>query len=549
MLILKFTTKKNRISKRDKNKIIASILTLSILASGTFAWQSFSQLATNEIIEKVDTPGARLHDYFNGSDKNVFIENYASGEYAPDVYARIRLAEYFEYGKNAGSTDANVSGITIVRGDIAVADTPILSDVDTWDIYDFASKAVEEDESIRTYRGLELGGEIYYMPTFNQDNTDLNSEVKGSYRDELGEVKEIPYDDYKSYNENDQETGFIITASEIASSESSHTAKLTEHAEVMSMADWLDMDEEQQIGDYWVFDTTGWAYYAKAIEAETATGLLLDGITQFCNPSEEWYYAIDVKAQLATYGDWGNPLAEQDGTDDIGMYKDLTDEAMSLLSKVSGSDVIVQQEPEDPEEPEIVEESHLVEITGYTKEEIIEMVGTDDTLEIDGLEYFALETDIVETYTMAGEPQGEKEAVLLWMAEPLNNITYTYTLLGNSTWSGSNLRTVLESVADNNNTLDELTLRVETTVESYTGANTATYDRLYPLSYEEFEESYQLTGTSRAITSDDIATYTWLRSPFMSTNIIVLHNTNGSVNNFIESHYIGTVRPVFWAEL
>lgn len=544
MLILKYTTKGKR--KQDKKKILASVIALSLLSVGTFAWQSFSQEATNEVIEKVDTPGARTHDYFDGTDKNVFVENYATGDYAPDVYARIRLSEYFEYGKGAGNSDADTSNIKVVRGDIKIADTPLFSDVDTWDVYKLGSVADASNESIRTFRDLELGGEIYYMPTFNQDNTSQEAEVKGNYRDEFGEVKEVPYDDYKNYEENDQDSGYVATAAETASTETNHTAKSTENAKIIAMSDWLDLNEEEQIGEYWVFDTTGWAYYAKPIVGATASGLLLDGITQVSNPKSEWYYAIDVKVQLATLGDWGDQQSTEGDTDNIGMYEDLTDDAMELLTKVSAMDGLVKPETSQPEEPE---ESNLLELIGMSKEELTELVGTDDTLQISDKEYFVLAIDTIDTYSVSGESEGESEAALLWMAEPLNDVVYTYTLLGNSTWSESNIRTVLESVVTNDTVLDSLSLRVDTTVEPYNGVAVDTYDRLYPLSYEEINETYELANSQRAITSADVATYSWLRSPFMETNVIMLHNTNGSVNNFVEAKYIATIRPALWAEL
>ena len=42
----------------------------------------------------------------------------------------------------------------------------------------------------------------------------------------------------------------------------------------------------QVTGDFWVWDDDGWAYWANAIQPDTATGLLLDGIELINPPSD-----------------------------------------------------------------------------------------------------------------------------------------------------------------------------------------------------------------------------------------------------------------------
>ena len=56
---------------------------------------------------------------------------------------------------------------------------------------------------------------------------------------------------------------------------------------------------------YWVYDTDGWAYWAQAIEPDTSTGLLLNGLNQLSMPDDDWHYAINVVGQFASLGDWG----------------------------------------------------------------------------------------------------------------------------------------------------------------------------------------------------------------------------------------------------
>ena len=63
----------------SKKKIAASVgavgLAAVIALGGTFAWQSISQQALNETMATIN-PGGRLHDDFNGSNKDVYVENF-----------------------------------------------------------------------------------------------------------------------------------------------------------------------------------------------------------------------------------------------------------------------------------------------------------------------------------------------------------------------------------------------------------------------------------------------------------------------------------------
>ena len=64
-----------------KRKVISAVaavaVSAAILLTGTFAWQSVSQTALNEKTGTVN-PGARLHDDFDGTNKDVYVENFMS---------------------------------------------------------------------------------------------------------------------------------------------------------------------------------------------------------------------------------------------------------------------------------------------------------------------------------------------------------------------------------------------------------------------------------------------------------------------------------------
>lgn len=324
-------------TKQLKNKkFLATALAVTVLVSGTYAWQAFSQEVTNEKITGVGLPGGRLHDYFDGTDKDVFIENYTTAAEGENVYARIRIDEYFESGANAGTADAK--NPTILRGDLAQSaeTTPTLNNKDSWDTYIHrADGDITPDSEIREYRDLELGGSSVYMPTFNQNIDDLEPDFNGTFRDEYNEIKEEPYDDFEKYTVGgtpSTATDKVVTVDGTASTATTHTAKETKTADITTMAEWLD--DGAPISDTWVFDVDGWAYYAAPIAPETATGLLIDGITVIDSPSQQWYYAVNVTAQIATAGDWG---AEDDDDTASSMYaSNMTDEGVYLLNRVSG---------------------------------------------------------------------------------------------------------------------------------------------------------------------------------------------------------------------
>ena len=110
----------------NKKKIAASIGAVGMAAvialGGTFAWQSINQQALNEAMDTVN-PGGRLHDDFNGRNKDVYVENFTEDGTA--IFARVRLDEYMEIGQGAGSEgDDN-------QADPVVADTD-LTDKTTW---------------------------------------------------------------------------------------------------------------------------------------------------------------------------------------------------------------------------------------------------------------------------------------------------------------------------------------------------------------------------------------------------------------------------------
>ena len=78
----------------------------------------------------------------------------------------------------------------------------------------------------------------------------------------------------------------------------SQTAKETLDATIMTMAEWNAAN--QPVGDIWVLDTDGWAYWASPLEAGKATGLLVNEM-KYTNPAVgTMYYAVYADADFAT---------------------------------------------------------------------------------------------------------------------------------------------------------------------------------------------------------------------------------------------------------
>lgn len=336
------------LSKSQRKKLIASVaagtLAVTVMLSGTFAWQSINQEAKNEMQGSGINPGGRLHDDFNGSNKDVYVENFTDpNDHGVPIFARVRLDEYMELGEGAGEkndTDGSNKAVSLVPG----AD---IDNVNSWtthipDTNDTSTcPAPQTGDKFHDYWTWKMGGQTVYMPTFNKNKDSLDADINGTFAGAHG----IPYDDYVTYQVGDQVTGNAVydidadTVDEVAPVEDvdidtiseTHTAAQTKNATVITMQQWVDGG--CQLGDFWVYDTDGWAYWANPIMPGETTGLLLDSVNQASEPTEDWYYAINVVAQFATAGDWGQE--DNSGFYDAAKGAPPTDNALFLLNKAA----------------------------------------------------------------------------------------------------------------------------------------------------------------------------------------------------------------------
>lgn len=330
-----------------KKKIAASVGAVSLAAvialGGTFAWQSISQQALNEAMATIN-PGGRLHDDFNGRNKDVYVENFTEDGTA--IFARVRLDEYMEIGQGAGSDEDN-QAVSVIGG-------AELGDKSTWTTR-LPSGSTLVDGDGNAYWTWNMGGQTTYMPTFNMNKDSLQADINGTY-DGTSDLDDIHYDDYVDYSlpenasktddeiydadTNDAEEEQPIEGTNITTVESQeHTAALTDTATVITMDEWLLLEGDARIGNFWVWDDDGWAYWAQPIESGETTGLLLDEIIHTNPPSDSWYYGINVVGQFVTADDIGflNNTGFYDTSD--GKSTAPTANAELLLETITGTNI------------------------------------------------------------------------------------------------------------------------------------------------------------------------------------------------------------------
>lgn len=286
---------------------------MALLLTGTFAWQSISQTAKNEVMGDVN-PGGRLHDDFDGTNKDVYVENFmAENEGGVPLLVRIRLFEYMEIGPDAGKEAAAIpSGGS--KDATPVVTGAKLEDVTTWHLHKLEANGNADEETFHAYWKWTYGGQTTYMPTFNKNKDSLTADINGTY-DGNNPGDAIHFDDYKIWNVGEKTTASATYDADNNSvdenpgtenvnytlKEEEHTATVTINGSVISMDQWKT--NGSKLGDFWVYDEDGWAYWANPLYPGTATGLLLDEIKLSKKPSQRWYYGIYVDSQMVTADD------------------------------------------------------------------------------------------------------------------------------------------------------------------------------------------------------------------------------------------------------
>jgi hypothetical protein len=291
--------------------ITAGILIVAFIIAGTLAWTSFSQNAINDMPFD-GAPGGRLHDDYDGENKDVYVENFG----ADPILARVRLDEYMELGIGAG-----IFNDTTANQAVPFTSSAAIDDSTTWRphipiVGDPTTCNHEAENKYHDYFEWTMGGSKTYMPTFQKDSASKVTDISGIAADPKNGGTNLTGSDgtHNYWTVGDTYTANADSGKGNIVSET-HTAKDTLNATVVTMAQWVA--NGRPLGPFWVYDTDGWAYWAQAIEPETSTGLLLDSLKLIGVPNEDWYYSINVVAQFSTIGDWNDGT---NGEDKSGFY-------------------------------------------------------------------------------------------------------------------------------------------------------------------------------------------------------------------------------------
>ena len=271
-------------SRKRKIYALATVFALSTLViAGTFAWTNFSAQIVN-VFSGLGSgnggtdpigPGGTLHNDHSEGDENrqVYIENWGS----EPLFVRIRLDEYMEMGLGAGYKSESINqetGESIPHpGNLAesVVSGASIDVVDSWTTHVPNESTPHECDTIfHDYWQWEMGGQKFFFPASESDREDPS---------------------------------FVATNSPANLTEESVNvdgiyAVQTRSSEVLTMAQWLE--QGGLIGDYWVIDTDGWAYWAAPLSPGDTTGLLLNRVIQTTQPQYDYFYGINVVAQMAT---------------------------------------------------------------------------------------------------------------------------------------------------------------------------------------------------------------------------------------------------------
>ena len=330
--------------KKTVSAVVAVALAAAILLGGTFAWQSISQEALNEVYGFVN-PGGRLHDDFheitydeNGDvakdpatgkayetrhfDKNVYVENFTTMlEDGVQIFARVRLDEYMEIGAGAGTTGEGNKSKSIDPTN----PNATFENMDEWR----TRLPSDTDNPFQKYWTWDMAGEadggltdgVYYMPTFNKNKDSLEADVNGTFggTDKNNATPEDAFGDYVDYTPNagneEAKKGYEVYDADNDEGDELKTnpnvnindvieggaayldSKWSTWATYVAVSDQkIDHHSKQTLkskvitmetwlknpvkGDFWVWDEDGWAYWANPINPDSATGIFLDGIAR-----------------------------------------------------------------------------------------------------------------------------------------------------------------------------------------------------------------------------------------------------------------------------
>lgn len=311
--------------KRKFSAVITLIIAVAVMLTSTYAWSSISQSATNYIYG--GDSGGRVHDDFDGENKDVFAENYGT----TPLFVRIMLTEFMSIGGVPFEPGSTFEDRDTWTPHIPVTSSNPLNDDPSFNVN------VEGGRQFRDYVTWTMGGHKIFMPTFNHDNTCLRTNTTGIGMDDIDGGPNAYGDgshgmwQVGDYHEDylTRATGAPIWRRHYARStlQPTTTAMLegtpvmpNANNGVITMAQWELAG--RPTGAFWVIDVDGWSYWAQPLWPGEATSLLLDQIHVNPPGGGRWEYAINVIGQFAT-------------VDYLDMFDDATTNARDLLNRAA----------------------------------------------------------------------------------------------------------------------------------------------------------------------------------------------------------------------
>ena len=262
-------------TKRKAMAVITSISLIALIVSGTFAWTSLNSQRVNEWrgtgTGTSRGPGGSLHDDHDnnsGKDpmKDVYIENWGD----EPLIVRIKLSEYMELGKNAGSVEPNNDNVLarLANNESVplLAGTVLAGGVISWTPHIPAASVEVCDKEFHSYWSWVMGGKKFYMPA-----TEAQRQAAAN--------------------------GYVVSNTTIYNGTEAGV-KETLDCTVITMEQWKAMADDD--GYYWVIDKDGWAYWSRYLKPGTATGLLLNRVNRTQKPiTQQYFYGINVQGEMA----------------------------------------------------------------------------------------------------------------------------------------------------------------------------------------------------------------------------------------------------------
>ena len=294
--------------KKAATTVVAVATAAALLLGGTFAWQSISQTALNEASDVIN-PGGRLHNdmwYVSPEENNndVYVENFDK----EDIFARVRLEEYFEIVLNHGTNGEKsvpVIGTKTETDGKTTYTYERFTDYDQLDGNGAVQAGVDVTGDGTAYWTWQMGGETMFMPTFNMNKDSLLPDLNGIYEDgNVGTISNRADAQYSDWTDWANELDPTKTANEIWDIDSNdvdelkalsfleldaiidngnldsayedavqlvnetHEAKPTQSAQLVSMTEWMSWFDNGDgtydysaydpdvYGNYWVYDDT-----------------------------------------------------------------------------------------------------------------------------------------------------------------------------------------------------------------------------------------------------------------------------------------------------